>query len=199
MTAVIAPRPVLADALPGLGRSSRLARESALVVAGTALLTLISQIAVPLPFTPVPLTLGTFGALFVGASLGPARGATATGLYAVLAACGAPVLAGWSSQGVATASFGYVVGYVLAGAALGAAARRGADRSVRTTALAAVAATALVYVAGVPWLMVATGSDLGTALTLGVAPFLVGDAVKAVACALLLPAAWHVIDRARTR
>lgn len=202
MSAVPVARPVLAEAVPGLRAlarpgTARWAREALLVVGGTIALTLISQVAVPLPFTPVPLTLGTFGALLVGASLGPARGTASVGLYAVASAAGAPVLAGWSASGIATASFGYVIGYVLAGTALGFAARRGADRSVRWTALAAVGATCLVYLAGVPWLMAVTGADLGTALYQGVAPFLVGDVIKAVAAAALLPAAWRLVDSAR--
>ncbi|GAB2539353.1 biotin transporter BioY [Brachybacterium huguangmaarense] len=189
MTALPLPRPVLADRLPARGA----ARTILLVLAGTLVVTLVSQVAIPLPFTPVPLTLGTFGALLVGAALGPARAAGSLGLYALLAAAGAPVLAGWSASGVATASFGYVIGYLLAGVALGAAARRGADRGIGSTALSAIAATALVYLAGVPWLMASTGMDLATGLAQGVAPFLVGDAIKAALAAALLPAAWRIV------
>ena len=199
-----AVHPVLVETSPavriaGGTRTGSLAREAVLVLAGTAVLTLLSQVVIPLPFTPVPLTLGTLGALLVGAALGPARGAGAIGLYAVLAALGAPVLAGWSTGGVLTASFGYVIGYVLAGLALGVAARRGADRSAGRTALAATAATALVYLPGVAWLMVATGSDLPASLAMGVVPFLLGDAIKALAAAALLPGAWRVVGAIRGR
>lgn len=196
-----AARPVLADALPDLSRTRTggLLSDIGLVLAGTAVLTLLSQVAVPLPFTPVPLTLGTFGALLVGASLGPLRGTASVTLYAVLAALGAPILAGWTAAGAATASFGYVIGYVLAALALGWAARRGADRSVPRTALAASIATLLVYVAGVPWLQLVTGADLRSALLMGVAPFLVGDVIKAVAVAALLPGAWRLLDRSDRR
>ncbi|UYG18156.1 biotin transporter BioY [Brachybacterium huguangmaarense] len=193
-------RPVLADVLPlpvVRTRGGAAVREIALVLAGTIVLSLVSQVSIPLGFTPVPLTLGTFGALLVGAALGPARGLASIGLYMVLAAVGAPVLAEGATSGIATASFGYVVGYLLAGVALGWAARRGADRSVLRTGLAASVATSLVYVAGVPWLMVATGADLPTAIVLGVVPFLIGDVIKAVAAALLLPAAWRAVDAVR--
>ncbi|WP_106506208.1 biotin transporter BioY [Brachybacterium timonense] len=196
MSTAAASRPVLVDQLPwstSRSRGAGIARDALLVLGGTLALTLISQVAVPLPFTPVPLTLGTFGALLVGAGLGPIRGTASVGLYALLAAFGAPVLAGWSSTGVATASFGYVIGYVLAGWALGWAARRGADRRVLTTALAAICATVLVYLAGVPWLMLMTGADLPQALVQGVVPFLPGDAIKAVAAAALLPATWRLV------
>ena len=95
-------------------------REVGLVLAGTAALTLIGQISIPLPFTPVPITLGTFAALGVGVVLGSRRGALSALLLGALAAVGAPVLAGWSSGVVAT--FGYVIGYVLIAAIAGRAA-----------------------------------------------------------------------------
>lgn len=196
MTAVTvssAPRRVLADVLP----ASR-ARDAVLVLAGASVVALVGQVAVPLPFTPVPLTLGTFAVLLVGAALGPARGGLAIGLYALAGIAGAPVLAGWSS-GWATASFGYVLGYLPAALLLGHLARRGADRSPWRTALGAVGATSLVYVVGVPWLMASLGVGLLEGLALGVVPFLVGDAVKAVAAATVLPAAWRVLGGHRPR
>lgn len=210
--AAAVPRPVLADVLtsrdartgvPGAAAAASrradgtLARDVALVLAGAVTVTLVAQVAVPLPGTPVPLTLGTFGVLLVGASLGPARGALAVGLYVLAAGLGAPVLAGWAVGTAATASFGYVLGYLPAALTLGLLARRGADRGVLRTALAACAATALVYATGVPWLMAATGMDLRAALAAGVAPFLVGDAIKALATAALLPASWRLLGGRR--
>ena len=115
----------------------------------------------------------------------------------ISAALGAPVLAGWSAGTVATASFGYVLGYVPAALLLGLLARRGADRGVASTAVAAACASTLVYLSGVPWLMAATGMDLGAALAVGVAPFLVGDALKALATAALLPASWRLLGESR--
>lgn len=184
---------VLADSLP-VGRT-RLT-DAALVLTGTIVLTLLSQVVVPLPFTPVPLSLGTLGALLVGASLGPARGTAAVALYAALAALGVPVLAGWAATGVASASFGYTIGYVLAAALLGSAARRGADRSALRTGLAATAATAAVYVPGLAWLAASTGMDLRSVLVAGLVPFLLGDVIKAFLAAVLLPGGWALVRRA---
>ncbi|RPF28423.1 biotin transporter BioY [Georgenia muralis] len=178
---------VLADALPG----SR-ARDVALVVGGAALVAVVGQIAVPLPFTPVPLTLGTFAVLLVGSALGPARAGASMSLFLLAALAGAPVLAGGGS-GWAAASFGYALGYLPAALLAGALARRGADRSAGRMVAAAVAATALVYAAGVPWLMGFADLSLERALVLGVLPFLVGDVVKAAAAALLLPGAWRLL------
>ncbi|MPV36782.1 biotin transporter BioY [Georgenia subflava] len=192
MTAVVplpAPsaRAVLADILPGAR-----VRDTALVLGGAAFVAAVGQVAVPLPFTPVPLTLGTFAVLLVGAALGPARGALSILVLLAAGLLGAPVFAGGAS-GWAMASFGYALGYLPGAVLLGHLARRGADRSPWRTAVGALFASALVYVVGVPWLMVFLGVGLVEALVLGVLPFLVGDAIKAVAAALLLPGTWALL------
>lgn len=185
--------PVLADRLPAVSaRGAARARDAVLVVAGTATVAVVGQVAIPLPFTPVPLTLGTLAVLLVGAALGPVRGAASMLLLLAVGLLGAPVFAGGAS-GWALASFGYVLGYVPTAALLGALARRRADRSVRGTAVAAVLATGVVYLFGVPWLMAFTGASLQEALVMGVVPFVVGDVVKAVAAAVLLPGAWRLV------
>lgn len=184
--------PVLVDLIPG----SRV-KDAALVIGGTALLAIASQIIIPLPFTPVPLSLATFAVLLVGASLGPARAGISMGLYLLLGLVGVPVFAGFSS-GSASASFGYILGYILAGIAVGALARREADRRVVGTLTMAIIGSALIYAAGVPWLMMTTGMGLQEALLLGVAPFLIGDAIKALAAAALLPTTWKAVDRFRS-
>lgn len=78
-------------------------------------------------------------------------------------------------------------------------AQRRADRRPWSMFGAALAATTAVYVGGVPWLMVTLGVGLGEALVLGVAPFVVGDALKAAAAAGLLPAAWRLLGRSTKR
>ena len=167
-------------------------REVGLVLAGTAALTLIGQISIPLPFTPVPITLGTFAALGVGAVLGSRRGALSALLFGALAAVGAPVLLGWSSGVVAT--FGYVIGYILIAAIAGRAATVWSGHSgsgIRRVATAVglmLLASASVYVPGVVWLKIATGASWGAALSMGLVPFIVGDVIKSLAATGLLPA-----------
>lgn len=178
---------VLADVVPGAR-----VRDAALVLTGAGLIAGIGQLAVPLPFTPVPLTLGTFAVLLVGAALGPARGALSVVLYMAAGLAGAPVFADGAS-GWAMASFGYVLGYLPAAAVLGHLARRGGDRSPWRTALGAVGASAIVYVPGVLWLIAFLGIGVGEGLALGVVPFLIGDVIKAVAAALVLPGAWALL------
>jgi biotin transport system substrate-specific component len=185
------PQPVLADLLP----ATRL-RDASLVVACTGFMIVAAQIAIPLWFTPVPLSLATFAVLLSGAALGPARAGLGIGLYLALGLVGFPVFADRGS-GWAFASFGYIIGYVLAAIAVGAFARRRADRSPWRTAMAAVAGSLIVYAMGLPWLMNHLDVSLAKGLDLGVWPFLAGDAIKAVAAALVLPAAWKLVDRVR--
>jgi biotin transport system substrate-specific component len=194
MTASIAPsRPalVLADLVPGAR-----VRDVALTLAGTAFITVAGYIAIPLPFTPVPLSLATFAVLLTGAALGPARGATSALLYLVLGVVGVPLFAG-GNAGWAFSSFGYIVGYVIAALLVGSLARRRADRTVLSTIGLAGLGSLTIYACGVPWLAAFVGVDLATALTLGVVPFLIGDAIKIAAMAGLLPATWRLVDRAR--
>ena len=119
----VSPR-TLADVIPG-----GVARSVALVVGGAAFVGLTAQVFVPLPFSPVPLSLQTFSVLLVGAVLGSRRGAASMGLYLVAGVAGVP----WFTQqqsGWAFASFGYVVGFVLAAYLVGRLAEQGADRTV---------------------------------------------------------------------
>ncbi len=185
----VAAAPVLVDLVPG----SRV-KDAALVLTGTAALTVASQVLIPLWFTPVPLSLATFAVLLIGASFGPLRAGLSTGLYLLLGIAGVPVFAGFES-GWAMASFGYVIGYVVASIAVGTLARRRADRKVGTTVVTAVVGSALIYACGVPWLMMTLGVGLKEGLLLGVVPFLIGDAIKAAVAGALLPGTWKLIDR----
>lgn len=185
-----APR-VLADVVA----TSRV-RDVLLVLGGTALVAVASQIVIPLGFTPIPLSLGTFGVLVVGAALGPVRATASLVLYLLAGVAGV----GWFAEGASGwqfASFGYLLGYVLAAALVGGLARRGGDRRPLATIGLMLAGGVAVYAAGVPWLMAFLGVDLATALGLGVTPFLVGDAIKAVVAAILLPGTWALVARLR--
>lgn len=191
-TATHAPRvPVLADLVPGAR-----VRDVALVLVGTALITVAGYIAIPLPFTPVPLSLATFAVLLTGATLGPLRGGLSAGLYLALGLIGVPLFAS-GSAGWAFSSFGYIVGYVVAALIVGILARRRSDRNVWSMLGLAALGSLTIYAFGVPWLAAFLGVDLATALMLGVVPFLIGDAIKVAAMAGLLPLAWRVVGRAR--
>ncbi|MGX1545110.1 biotin transporter BioY [Streptomyces adustus] len=188
-TATARPGQVLADLLP----ASRV-RDIALVLGGAALTGLAAQLSVPVPGSPVPVTGQTFAALLVGASLGAGRGFLALALYAVAGVAGVPWFAEGTS-GAAAPSFGYVLGMLLASAAVGALARRGADRSVLRTAGTMLLGEAIIYAVGVPYLALATGMSAAAAIAAGLTPFLIGDALKAALAMGALPAAWKIAKR----
>jgi biotin transport system substrate-specific component len=206
-----APRPlVLADLWVG-GR----VRGAVLVLTGALATGLAAQVAIPLPGTPVPLTLQTLAVLVTGTALGSRLGALSMAVYAGLGFAGVPwfalgalsmaVYAGlgfagvpWfagQSSGFAFASLGYVVGFVVAAWVCGALAERSADRRVPTAALSMVLGNLVIYGCGVAGLMAALDVSLPTAISVGVVPFLVGDLLKIVVAGGLLPSVWKATGR----
>lgn len=182
-------RSVLADLVP---RTAVL--QTALVVGGAAVVGVLAQVVVPLSFTPVPLTGQTLGVLLVGSALGTRRAMAALTLYAVAGLAGVPWFAGGGS-GWSAAAFGYVLGFVAAAALCGAIARRGGDRSVLRALGSMVLGSAAIYAVGVAWLAVVVGVPGSKLIAIGVAPFVVGDALKAAVAAGLLPGAWRLLAR----
>ncbi|TCO70935.1 biotin transporter BioY [Rhodovulum euryhalinum] len=190
---------VLAETLlPERGLALRV-RQALLVIAGIALLALAAKIKVPM--WPVPITMGTFAVLTIGAAYGPRLGLATILGYMLVGALGFDVFAGSSAE-VAGLTYmmgstgGYLVGYVLAVIALGFAARAGWDRSMGRMALAMLAGNVLIYLPGLLWLGQLYGWDQPI-LAWGLTPFLIGDALKLGLAALLIPGLWALIGRAR--
>ncbi|WP_406149105.1 biotin transporter BioY [Streptomyces sp. NBC_01012] len=183
---------VLADLLPAARH--RYAVDTALVVGGAALTGIAAQIAVPVPGSPVPVTGQTFAALLIGTALGARRGFLSLAVYTLVGMAGMP----WFSEGSSGpggASFGYVLGMLLAATVVGGLARRGGDRSVLRTAGTMVAGSLVIYAVGVPYLALSTGMSMGAAVAAGLVPFLIGDALKAALAMGALPASWKLIGR----
>lgn len=192
---------VLTEAVwPSEGMALR-AKQALLVVLGVMIHVAAAKIQVPVWPSPVPVTMGTFSVLMLGAAYGPRLGlATILGYFA-LGVAGWDVFAGSSAElngldYMAGGTGGYLVGWLLATAVLGAAARRGWDRTRTGMAAAMLIGTAVIYVPGVLWLGALYGWD-APILAWGLYPFLVGDALKVALAALLLPAAWRIVGRAR--
>lgn len=183
---------VLADLLPAARH--RYAVDAALVLGGAALTGIAAQIAVPVPGSPVPVTGQTFAALLIGTALGARRGFLALAVYALVGMAGMPWFAEGSS-GAGGASFGYVLGMLLAATVVGALARRGGDRSVLRTAGTMAVGSLIIYAVGVPYLAFSTGMSMSAAVAAGLVPFLIGDAVKAALAMGALPASWKLIGR----
>ncbi|MGL3148914.1 biotin transporter BioY [Microbacterium sp. A82] len=182
---------VLADLVAGTR-----ARSAALTLLGTAFITASGYIVIPLPFTPVPISLATFAVLLTGVALGPSRGAASAGIYLALGLFGVPLFAHGAS-GWAFSSFGYIAGYVAAALLVGALARRRSARTVLSTLGLAALGSLTIYAFGVPWLAAFLGVDIITAIGLGVVPFLIGDAIKIAALGGIVPLTWRVVGRSR--
>ena len=203
MTAIAIPRKrVLADYVPAVAgvpaSVGARVRDLALVAAGAGFIGLLAHWHVPLPGTPVPLTLGTFAVLLTGASLGGLRALLSVGTYLVAGGLGVNWFAN-HKDGWGGVTFGYIIGYVLAATLVGWLAQRGGDRTVVKTVATMALGNLVIYAVGVAWLMNATGMDLSAGLTAGMTPFLVGDAIKIAAAAGLLPAAWSLVKRVEKR
>jgi biotin transport system substrate-specific component len=169
------------------------------VVAGSLLIAGLAQVSIRLPFTPVPITGQTLGVLLVGASLGPALGTASVGLYLLEGAIGLPFFAegesGVSVLGAASATGGYLWGFVLAATLVGWLSRQGWDRTIRSSIGAMFVGEVVIYAVGVPWLIAALDVPLTKGLELGLYPFVIGDTIKLLIVAGVLPLVWKVIRR----
>ncbi len=171
-----------------------------LVVAFGTLMGALAQVAVPLPFTPVPVTGQTLGVLLIGALLGSRRGAAAMLVHLAEGLAGLPVFAeghtAWTLTrlGVPTIigpTAGYLFAFPVAAFVVGWLAERGWDRRPLTAAGAMLLGQAVIYVGGLAWLSFYVGA--ANAVPLGMAPFLAGDAIKLALAALALPTGWRLL------
>jgi biotin transport system substrate-specific component len=175
----LADKPIL-ESVPG---------RIVLAVSATALVAACAHVSVPLPFTPVPLTLQNFAVLLVGMVLGPVAGFSTMVLYLTEGATGLPVFNPSGLGGVAQLlgpTAGFLFSYPLAAAAAGLVAR--SMRQTRTAftrgLVAGVAASAIIFVFGAGWLATLLHLSAPAAWRLAVAPFMVGEVIKVTAAAI---------------
>ena len=167
--------------------SSTLTKNAALVIGATLLMGILGRFAMPLPFTPVPLTLANFGVLLVGLTLGSRRGFAALTLYLAAGAMGAPVFAPSALSGVAQLlgpTGGYLISYPFVAFLAGWIAE-GGQKTFTRYALASVAGEILLFVSGVAWIMVLLHAPLARAANFGLYPFIFAEVIKVLAAAEL--------------
>jgi biotin transport system substrate-specific component len=190
---------VLVEAVAPREGTQLLVKQVALVLLGIAVLAIAAKIKVPM--WPVPITMGTFAVLTIGAAYGARLGLVTILGYMIIGALGFDVFAGSSAEAYGLSYMmggtgGYLLGYVMATVALGWFAQAGWDRSAGKMALAMLAGNVLIYVPGLIWLGMLYGWDKPI-LQWGLTPFLIGDALKLALAAALLPALWKLVGRAR--
>ncbi|GAB4216400.1 MAG: biotin transporter BioY [Synechococcales cyanobacterium] len=196
MTAASFPHPPLVNVL--LPRVSW-RRDVLLVVGASLVMALLTHVKVPLPFTPVPITGQTLGAMLIGLVLGSRLGFLAILLYLIEGTLGLPVFAGASAavpSGVGVLlgpTGGYLLAFPLAAAAMGLAVERfRADQRIWTLALAMLVGNIIIYGLGLAWLGVWLSEQNKYAgfmalLNAGLIPFIPGDLIKMGLCSGSLP------------
>jgi len=173
----------------------RAAADMLLVLGASALIAIAAQVAIPLPFTPVPLTLQPLAVIFIGVALGSTRGAAAAALYLLEGFSGLPVFA----QGhggpawLLGATAGYLYSYPFAAWLAGFVSERGWGSTIVRSVTGMLAALAVIYIGGWSWLAALT--DPRSAFAAGVAPFVVADIVKVAIGAALLPKVQRFVAR----
>ena len=161
-------------------------RRTAAVVLGATLVAAAAQISMPLPGTPVPMTLQPLAVLLVGGLLGAGLGPSALILYLAAGAAGLPVFTPYGAPGVARLlgpTGGYLLAYPVAAFAVGRLA--GDGRRLGRLALAVLAGLLLIHLGGLAQLLILTGSG-ALAVRLGTLPFILGDLLKLGIAVLIL-------------
>jgi biotin transport system substrate-specific component len=182
---------VLADVVP----QSWLV-EVALIVGAAALVGALAQVSIHLSFTPVPLTGQTLGVMLVGTALGWRRAFVAMSLYLVAGLAGLPWYAGHAhGYAASAASFGFIVGFVVAGPVLGWFASRGTDRNIIRAFVAMAIGDAIIFLIGVTWLKYDLHLSVSSAIAGGFTPFIGVELIKAGISGVALPSSWRLVDR----
>jgi biotin transport system substrate-specific component len=164
-------------------------RTAGVILAGSAFVAVASHIALPLWFTPVPLTMQPFAVLLLGLLLGPRTAAATLVAYLIEGASGLPVFAPGLGFAAGMAHLlgptgGYLMSYPGA-AALIAFLRRKFQRGFAGSIVSAAAGNALILTCGMVWLAMWTHGSITSAFTMAVLPFLPGDALKVLSAAAL--------------
>lgn len=202
MAGQLTAQPVLTDNFWNAEGQSRLLKNVALALLGTALIAISAKIQVPM--WPVPMTMQTFAVLVIGMAYGPRLGFATLILYLAQGAAGLPVFAsGGGLAYFAGPTTGYLIGFALAAGLVGLLAERGWDRNPVTTVIANLLGTLVIFGLGVAWLAVFLmnakgidlGAGLGAAFASGAQPFLIGAAFKIALAAAVLPMAWKFVGR----
>jgi biotin transport system substrate-specific component len=180
----------LTSTLQTVSLPRRLGLQVGAVLAFALLTALAARIAIPIPGTPVPVTLQSFMAVVAAVILGPALGAASMTLYLLLGLAGLDVFAAaeWSLGRLLGATGGYLVGFILCQPVVGRVLSIAPNRAAGfgRLLLAFAAGEAVILASGLLWMVSSVGTDLSTTLRLGLVPFVPATLLKiAVGAALV--------------
>jgi biotin transport system substrate-specific component len=171
------------------------------VAAGVAFISLLAQIAIPVPGSPVPVTGQTLAVLLIGTTYGARLGVLTFATYLLAGIAGAPIFApsGTSANHgidrLIGATGGYLVGMLVASLVLGYLADRKADQKFRTSFPALLLGDAIIFTFGLLWLQQTLDLSWSKTIAAGFTPFILGEALKIAITATSLPLVWRRISR----
>jgi biotin transport system substrate-specific component len=178
-------------------RTLELARQVAIVVGASLFVAICARVTVPLPFTPVPLTLQNFGVLLVGLTLGSRRGFAALALYLIEGASGMPVFNPAGPGGVAQlmgVTGGFLLAYPFVAWMAGCVMERGKKTFARAFT-AGLLAEVLLFAGGLSWLAALTHS-FSLAVRYGLYWFVFAEIIK-IMFAAGIATGWERVYKAK--
>ena len=171
------------------------------VAAGVAFISLLAQIAIPVPGSPVPVTGQTLAVLLIGTTYGARLGVLTFATYLLAGVAGAPIFAPSATSAnhgidrLIGATGGYLVGMLIASFVLGYLADRKADQKFRTSFPALLLGDAIIFTFGLLWLQQTLDLSWAKTIAAGFTPFILGEAIKIAITATSLPLVWRRISR----
>lgn len=171
------------------------------VAAGVAFISLLAQISIPVPGSPVPVTGQTLAVLLIGTTYGARLGVLTFATYLLAGVAGAPIFAPSATSAnhgidrLIGATGGYLVGMLIASLVLGYLADRKADQKFRTSFPALLLGDAIIFTFGLLWLQQTLDLSWSKTIAAGFTPFILGEALKIAITATSLPLVWRRISR----
>lgn len=175
--------------------------EALFIVGGVGFISALAQISIPVPGSPVPVTGQTLAVLLIGTTYGARLGLFTFATYLLAAIAGAPIFAPSAtlpSYGIArltSATGGYLVGMLVATFVIGFLADRKADQKFRTSYPALLFGTLIIFTFGLTWLHYSLDLSWAKTISVGLAPFIFGEALKIAITATSLPLIWKKISQ----
>ena len=179
--------------------------EALFVVGGIGFISLLAQIAIPVPGSPVPVTGQTLAVLLIGTTYGARLGFITFATYILAGVAGAPIFAPSATSAnhgldrLVGATGGYLVGMLIASLLLGYLADRKADQKFRTSFPALLLGDLVIFTFGLAWLHASLDLTWAATFKAGLTPFILGEALKIAITATSLPLVWRKISRSLNR
>jgi len=179
--------------------------EALFVVGGIGFISLLAQISLPVPGSPVPVTGQTLAVLLIGTTYGARLGFVTFATYLLAGIAGAPIFAPSATSAnhgidrLTGATGGYLVGMLVASLLLGYLADRKADQKFRTSFPALLLGDLVIFTFGLAWLHASLDMTWSATIKAGLTPFILGEALKIAITATSLPLVWRKISRSLNR